>query len=67
MAPVRIVVIGAGLIGKRHLGVLLGDPAYQAAAIADPSPAAEALAQEHGIPYFEHYERTMRGALDWDE
>jgi predicted dehydrogenase len=59
MAPVRIGVIGAGLIGKRHLGVLLGDPAYQAAAIADPSPAAEALAREHGIPYFEHYERML--------
>jgi predicted dehydrogenase len=59
MAPVRIGVIGAGLIGRRHLGVLLGDPAYQAAAIADPSPAAEALAREHGISYFEHYERML--------
>ncbi|MGH6902067.1 MAG: Gfo/Idh/MocA family protein, partial [Geminicoccaceae bacterium] len=59
MAPVRIGVIGAGRIGKRHLGVLLGDPAYQAAAIADPSPAAEALAREHSIPYFEHYERML--------
>jgi predicted dehydrogenase len=59
MAPVCIGVIGAGLIGKRHLGVLLGDPAYQAAAIADPSPSAAALAREHGVPYFEDYERML--------
>ena len=59
MAPVRIGVLGAGQIGKRHLDVLLGDPAYRAAAIADPSPAAEALAKEHGIPYCERYERML--------
>jgi predicted dehydrogenase len=59
MAPVRIGVIGAGLIGKRHLGVLLGDPGYEAAAIADPSPAAAALARKHGIAYYEHYERML--------
>jgi predicted dehydrogenase len=59
MAPVRIGVIGAGMIGRRHLGVLLGDPAYEAAAIADPSPAAQALAKEHGVRYYEHHERML--------
>jgi predicted dehydrogenase len=32
--------------------VILPDPAYAAAAIADPAPEAEALAREHGIPHF---------------
>lgn len=41
MAPVRIAVIGAGLIGRTHIGVLRsGNPDYTLAAVADPSPAA---------------------------
>jgi predicted dehydrogenase len=52
MAPIRIAVIGAGMIGHRHLEVILSDPAYVAAAIADPAPAAEEFARERGIPYF---------------
>jgi len=55
MTNTRIALVGAGLIGKRHLEVLLGDPAYEAAAIADPSPAAEALAKDKGVPWFADY------------
>jgi predicted dehydrogenase len=41
MAPVRIAVIGAGLIGRTHIGVLRsGHSDYTLAAVADPSPAA---------------------------
>jgi predicted dehydrogenase len=41
MAQVRIAVIGAGLIGRTHIGVLRSDhPDYTLAAVADPSPAA---------------------------
>ncbi len=41
MAPLRIAVIGAGLIGRKHIEVLLaGRPEYTLAAVADPSPAA---------------------------
>jgi predicted dehydrogenase len=52
MAPLKLGLIGTGRIGRRHLDVILSDPAYRAAAIADPAPEAEALAREHGIPYF---------------
>jgi predicted dehydrogenase len=52
MTPLKLGLIGAGRIGRRHLEVILPDPAYAAAAIADPVPEAEALAREHGIPYF---------------
>jgi predicted dehydrogenase len=63
--PCRIAVIGAGRIGRRHLEVILGDPAYAAAAIADPTPAAEAFAQERGITYFADYEEMLdRAPLD---
>jgi len=59
MPPLRIAVIGAGLIGRRHLGVLLADPAYVAAAIVDPDPAAAALARQHGIPHYAECERML--------
>jgi len=59
MPPARIAIIGAGHIGRRHLGILLEDGAYQAVAIADPSPAAEALAKESGVPHFSNFARML--------
>ncbi len=49
MSQVRIGVIGAGLIGRKHIEVLRsGDKAYKLAGVADPSPEAQAEAQELG-------------------
>ncbi|MBI3708298.1 MAG: Gfo/Idh/MocA family oxidoreductase, partial [Proteobacteria bacterium] len=59
MTPLRIAVIGAGMIGRRHIGVLRTDPAYRLAAIADPSPAVEAYARELGVPFANDYERML--------
>ena len=51
MAPVRIAVIGAGLIGRTHIGVLrAGNPDYTLAAVADPSPAAAQEGKTLGYP-----------------
>ena len=55
----RIAIIGAGAIGRRHLGILLEDAAYEVAAIADPGPAAETLAKESSVPYFADYGRML--------
>jgi predicted dehydrogenase len=52
MTPTRIAVIGAGLIGRKHLSILKDDPAFEVAGIADPSPQAEAYAREHGFKHF---------------
>jgi predicted dehydrogenase len=59
MAPLKLALIGAGNIGRRHLQAILPNPAYKAAAIADPTPAAEAFAREHGIAYFADAERML--------
>ncbi|MGB9366944.1 MAG: Gfo/Idh/MocA family oxidoreductase [Xanthobacteraceae bacterium] len=59
MTPTRIAVIGAGLIGRKHLGLLKEDPAFEVAGIADPSPQAEAYAHEHGFPYFQDSETLL--------
>src|ERR1051325_6463187 len=55
----RIAVIGAGLIGRKHLGILRDDPAFEVAGIADPSPQAEAYARENGFAYFKETEALL--------
>ena len=56
MPPTRIGVIGAGLIGRKHIGILNDDPAFEVAGIADPSPQAEVYARENGFAYFKDAE-----------
>jgi predicted dehydrogenase len=53
MAPVRIAVVGAGLIGRTHIAVLrAGNPDYTLAGVADPSPAAATEGQQLGYPVY---------------
>jgi predicted dehydrogenase len=59
MPPTRIAVIGAGLIGRKHLGILASDPAFEVAGIADPAPQAEAYARDHGFAYFQDSEALL--------
>jgi predicted dehydrogenase len=59
MTPLRIPIIGAGLIGRRHMEVLLSDPAYEVAGIADPAPEVEAFARQSGIPHFTEAEPLL--------
>ena len=61
MAPVRIGVIGAGLIGRKHIEVLRsGNTDYTLAAVADPSPAAAKEAEQLGYQCY----RTLEEMLD---
>src|ERR1044072_7273131 len=57
--PTRIAVIGAGLIGRKHLGILKKDPAFAGARIADPPPPAEASARENGFAHFRDVEALL--------
>ncbi|HEX6015840.1 MAG TPA: Gfo/Idh/MocA family oxidoreductase [Geminicoccaceae bacterium] len=50
--PVRLAVMGAGLIGKCHIEHVLGRPEAELAAIVDPTPAAKALAEGKRAPWF---------------
>ena len=52
MAPVRIAVIGAGLIGSQHIRRVLSEPEATLAAIVDPTDKARELARSHGTPWF---------------
>ena len=42
-----LAVIGAGLIGRTHIDRILRHPALHLAAIVDPTPAGQALAETH--------------------
>jgi predicted dehydrogenase len=54
-APLRIAVIGAGVIGLTHIEIIRENPLCEVAAIVDPTPAAATLAAERGIAYFADY------------
>ncbi|SMH48457.1 Gfo/Idh/MocA family protein [Azospirillum agricola] len=58
--PVRLAVLGAGLIGKRHIEQVLARPESELAAIVDPSPAAEALAAGMDAAWYPSFAAMLR-------
>lgn len=52
--PASIAVIGAGLIGRRHIEHIDAEPQARLAAIVDPTDEARAFAAGKGVPYFPH-------------
>jgi len=52
MERTRIAIIGAGVIGQTHIKTVLGEPACELVAIADPMPEAEQVARKAGVPYY---------------
>ena len=51
MTPLRIVVAGAGQIGRTHIALIEASAECTLAAIVDPTPASIALAQARGVPH----------------
>ena len=49
---VRLAVVGAGLIGRRHVATITQSEHATPAAIVDPTPEARQFAQQLAIPYF---------------
>ena len=43
MSKIRLAVIGAGAIGRKHIAVIRANPRAELVALADPSPQAQAL------------------------
>lgn len=58
-SPLRIALIGAGIMGRQHLQHLSNVPRAQLCAVADPGPQAEAFALECGVPYFADYRQML--------
>jgi predicted dehydrogenase len=51
MSRLRIAIAGAGLIGRRHVELIEKNSSCELAAIADPAPAAAALAAKANVPH----------------
>ena len=49
---VKIAVVGAGLIGKRHINLLQNSPDCSLSAIIDPQDGVKKLAEEVEVPHF---------------
>lgn len=58
MARIRIGVIGAGLIGRKHLRKIAGHNDYELAGIADLN-AGKVAAEHPGAPVFADYRRLL--------
>lgn len=52
MKQLRIAIIGAGVIGKRHLAAINNTSHAELVGIADPFPASMAVAKDAGVAHF---------------
>ncbi|APW40672.1 hypothetical protein RD110_13075 [Rhodoferax koreense] len=63
--PLRIGLLGAGLIGREHATLVLKHPGTVLVALADPSPEAVGYAASLGVPHYASYlEMLDKEALD---
>jgi len=60
--PVRLGVIGAGLIGKKHAALIKKIPGIRLAGISDVNPAAAKLAAELETKYYSEYKDLLNHA-----
>lgn len=60
-APVRLSVMGAGLIGKRHIEHILARPQAVLSSIVDPAPAARDLAVSLKVDWFSSLRDMLSG------
>ena len=59
--PVRLAVLGAGLIGKRHIQHIRAEPKAELLAIVDPAPEAKSMALEMNVRWFPSFAALANG------
>lgn len=52
MEPVKLAVVGAGLIGSRHVRLVHGQPECSLVGICDPDPGRRPVAEEFDVPFY---------------
>jgi predicted dehydrogenase len=57
--PVRLAVMGAGLIGKSHIAHIAKRPESVLAAIVDPMPAGREMAVVHGTAWYPSFSEML--------
>lgn len=62
MAALKLAVVGAGAVGRRHAEQIAAAPQAQLSAIVDPAPVAEALARRLGTRWFASLDALLAAA-----
>ena len=58
-SPVRIAVIGCGVIGRTHAKLVENNPETELVAICDQGDVSLAFAKKLGVPYFSDYKEMI--------
>lgn len=53
--PVQLAVLGAGLIGKRHIEHINKEPEAELYAVVDPAPAGQEIASAWGVKWYPNF------------
>ena len=64
MAPVKLAIVGAGLIGKRHAEHVAREPGALLSAIVDPSDGGRELAQRLGTRWYRSFAELVETGVD---
>jgi predicted dehydrogenase len=60
---VRLAVVGAGLIGRRHIAIIDEEPSVSLVAIVDPAIEAQAMANRLDVPRFTDTDAMLRDTV----
>jgi predicted dehydrogenase len=52
MRPLKLAVLGAGMIGKRHAELIASEPQARLSAVVDPAPVGRRVAEQLGTRWF---------------
>ena len=58
-SPLRLVLIGAGVIGARHVKLVAAEPGCELVALADPTQTARDVAAAAAIAHYSDYEKML--------
>ena len=66
--PVKIAVIGAGLIGQKHLELVHASPNFELVAVCDADSRAATTADKYEVPFYQEVHKllanhTLQGAI----
>lgn len=62
---IRLGLVGAGMIGRRHAQLIAADAGLELAGVADPSDAGRAVARQHGADHYDDHQALIdRAPLD---
>ncbi|WP_409488407.1 Gfo/Idh/MocA family protein [Pseudomonas promysalinigenes] len=61
-SPLRVALIGAGIMGRQHYQHLSQLPQARLCAVADPGPQAEAFAAQCGAAYYADHRKMLEHA-----